>query len=264
MPEVNHFMRSKLRCLSSFEFRSKVKFQFRVIRDFHIEQKFGRREEDVIAVFVGYHVRSLDALEFNQFCFVVTNDPTGFVVWLGLEFALGSVLVLQSVLDDFKLKFTDGADNFAVAKRSNEKLSDPFIGQLLNALFQLLALHRIFVDQFFEDFRRKTGDAAKDHVFAFGQRVTNFEGAGVVQADDIARPRFIHDIFVLGEEGGGIGKLHSLVEPGVLVKRIALELPAADAHEGDAVAVPRINVGVNLENKPGELGLGGGHLTHVR
>ena len=113
---MNHFMRSKLRCLSSFEFRSKVKFQFRVIRDFHIEQKLGWREEDVIAVFVGHHIGSLDAFEFLQFRFVITNDPTRFVVWLGLEFAFGSVLVLQSVLDHFKLKFTDGAYNFAIAK----------------------------------------------------------------------------------------------------------------------------------------------------
>ena len=56
-------------------------------------------------------------------------------------------------------------------------------------------------------------------------------------------PRFIHDVFVLGEEGGWIGELHLLVEAGVLVKRVALELPAADAHERDAVAVPGINVG---------------------
>ena len=171
--------------------------------------------------------------------------------------------MFQPVLDDFELQFAHGPHDFAVAQGPHEQLGYALIRQLLDALFQLLALHRILVDQFFEDFRRKTRNATEHHVFSFGQCVPNFEGAGVVQPHHIARPRFVYHIFVLGEEGRRVGKLHFFVQACVLVKGVALEFAAADAHEGDAVPVPRIDVGVDFENESCEARFGGQHLTDV-
>ena len=90
---MNHFMRSKLRCLSSFEFRSKVKFQFRVIRDFHIEQKLdGARKTSLLSLSVTI---SVPLMRLNSSSFASLSQRSNRLCsWLGLEFALGSVLVL--------------------------------------------------------------------------------------------------------------------------------------------------------------------------
>ena len=55
------------------------------------------------------------------------------------------VLVLQSVLDDFKLQLADGADDLAVIELVDEQLCHTLIHQLVNTFLQLLRLHRVVV-----------------------------------------------------------------------------------------------------------------------
>ena len=56
-----------------------------------------------------------------------------------------------------------------------------------------------------------------------------------------------------GHEGERIGDAHLLVEPHVIHAHAARVFARAQAHEGDAVAMLRIHVRLDLEDEAGEL-----------
>ena len=132
-----------------------------------------------------------------------------------------------------------------------------FVGELLNAFFQLLAFHGVDVDEFLENFWREAGDAFEHEAFAFGEGIANFEVAGIVQAHYIAGVGIFHHFFRLGQEEVGVGEFHLFFEPNVFEVFVAFKLAGANPEEGDAIAVFGVEVGVNFENETGEFGFVG-------
>ena len=87
----------------------------------------------------------------------------------------------------------------------------------------------------------------------FAEGVADRDGAVVVDADHVARPGLRHDLAIARHEGERVGELVFLAAAHVEGLHAGLETARADAHEGDAVAVLRIHVGLDLEHEAGEL-----------
>ncbi len=156
----------------------------------HVEQELGGGQIDVVAVFIHRHFRHLEPLEFRDFLFV-SGQPAGLVEALRNKGGFGAVLVLEAVLNDFELQLADRTHHLAVARIHDKKLGHPFVGQLLNALFQLLGFHRVIILQLLENLGREAGNPLELQVFALGQRVANFEVARIVEAHDISGVGFV-------------------------------------------------------------------------
>ncbi|MNF59915.1 hypothetical protein D3C84_415170 [compost metagenome] len=100
-------------------------------------------------------------------------------------------------------------------------------------------------------------DAGEAQGLAFAEGVADLDGAVVVQADDVAGVGLLQHLALAGEEGQRVGDLQVLLDPHVAHLHALLVLARADAHEGDAVAVFRVHVRLDLEHEAGELLLGG-------
>ena len=81
----------------------------------------------------------------------------------------------------------------------------------------------------------------------------------VVDADDVAGHRVVAGDALIGHEGDGVGQLHLAAEAHVVHLHAGLVAPGAHAQEGNAVAVARVHVGLDLEHEAGEGRLGGRH-----
>ena len=112
---------------------------------------------------------------------------------LGDKGGFGSVFVFQAVLNDLELQFAYRPHHLSVARVHDKQLCHTLIGQLLDALFQLLGLHRVVVLKLLKNLGRKARNALELQVFALGQGVADFEVPGVVEARphhrDRPRPR---------------------------------------------------------------------------
>ena len=107
---------------------------------------------------------------------------------------------------------------------------------------------------------REGGDACKLHLlFAGAQGVADGEDARVEQADDITGICLVHDGAVLRHQLGAGGQLDVLALLHMEGFHAALELARADAHEGNAVAVGLVHVGLNFEDEGRELVPAGVH-----
>lgn len=258
IPHETHEERYRPAILSS-ELARKVELDVLEVHLRHLEHVARVGQEDVAALAVLGHVLVLALLEGFELGGVIALDPAGLVEADGLPAALGVVLVLQAVLDDFELELAHGADNLAPVELIDEELGHTFVHQLVNALGQLFLLHGVGVLDVLEHLRREAGQAAEVELFALGQGVAYLEGAVVRQADDVARPGLVDGSLALGHELGGAGEAHHLVVAYVVVGRVARELARAHLAEGDARAVVGVDVGRNLEDEAGELGLVGLH-----
>ena len=132
-------------------------------------------QENIAALLVLGHVLILALLEVLQLLLVVALYPARLIQVDRLPAALGIVLVLQTVLDDLELQLTDGADNLAAVELVDEQLGDTLVHQLVDALLQLLRLHRVVVLDILEQLRRERGQSAEVQLLAFRQRVTYFK-----------------------------------------------------------------------------------------
>ena len=134
--------------------------------------------------------------------------------------------------------------------RQLEDLDRALLCDLLRALDELLALHRVFGAHAREVFGRKGRDAAELEFLARrADRVTDRENAGVKDADDVARIRLVDDFALGGHQLLRLGKAHFFVSLHVIIFRVALELARADAHKGKPVSVCLVHVCLNLENE---------------
>ena len=90
-----------------------------------------------------------------------------------------------------------------------------------------------------------------------------------MQADDVARVGEVDDRLFLGHESRRRGEFHLFAAAHVQEILVTFERAGADLQEGDAVAVVRIHVGVDLEDEachfllgrlhdPGSVGAGRG------
>jgi len=79
------------------------------------------------------------------------------------------------------------------------------------------------------------------------------------EADDVAGPSFVNGFAFLAEELVRRGKANGFAGALVGDGHVAFEFAGADANEGDAVAVLRIHVGLDLEDEGGEAIVADGH-----
>ena len=99
---------------------------------------------------------------------------------------------------------------------------------------------------------------------AFREGVPDADGPVVVDADDVAGVGRLHVLAVRGHEGQRVGDLHVPPDAHVTHFRALGERPGTDAQEGDAVAVVRVHVRLDLEHETGERGLGRIHRARLR
>ncbi len=214
-------------------------------------------------MFVHRHVGVLAALEILQLGLVVALDPARLVDRNRLPAARSVVLVLQTVLNHLELQRAHRADDPAAVERAGEELRHAFVHELVDALGELLELQRIGILDVAELFRRERRYARELQFLALGEGVADLEVAGVVQTHDVARPCRVDHRLLLGHESRGRRELHLLAAAHVQVVAIALERARADLHEGDAVAVVGVHVGVDLEDEARHLRLPGLHGTRL-
>ncbi len=81
------------------------------------------------------------------------------------------------------------------------------------------------------------------------KRVADIDGAVIVQTDDVAGVGLLGLAAVGGEESQRIRNADILVEAHVMQAHAARVASRTQAHERDAVAVPGIHIGLNLEDE---------------
>src|SRR5882724_1535490 len=234
-------------------FGSEMEFDLRVVDPFGIQEPLALRQVDRIAILVFGDIGVLEARKIFQFPRILAGQPAGFKKRQSIELHRCAVFMQEAILDHLELKFPDTTDDLLITPILGEQLGYPFIGKLKQALFQLLGLHRIFVDHLLEDLRREGGDARKIKIFPFRQRVPDLEVAGIEKTDHVPGEGFLDHIFVAGHETIGIAEADILMEADMMKVFVTLELTAAYTQERDAVAVLGIKVGVDLEYKAAEL-----------
>lgn len=121
----------------------------------------------------------LHALEFGQLRRVFALNPKGLVGREGLVGTLRSVLVLQTVLNDFVLKSAHGANHFAAVGDQREQLGDTLVHQLIDSLGELLGLHGVRVVDEAKVFGGEGGNFAKVKLFTAGQAVADAKKPGI-------------------------------------------------------------------------------------
>ena len=125
-------------------------------------------QKDITAFLVLRHILVLAFLEVFKFCLVVTLYPTCLVKMNGFPTALGIVLVLQTILDNFKLQLTYRSNNLTAIKLINEQLGYTLVHQLVDTLLKLLRLHGVVVLDILEQLRREGRLSAEMQLLAFG------------------------------------------------------------------------------------------------
>jgi hypothetical protein len=238
-------------------------------REAHVRRAFlrqlqvdpGRCQVDQVAGRIQRQVQRVLLAELFQLLLVAAVDPARGGHADRLEGGFHAVLVLQAVGGHVELQHADRAQDQVVAGQRAEELGRAFLGQLGQALLQLLELERIAQAGAAEQFRGEVGDAGEGDRFAFGEGIADGDGAVVVDADHIARPGFGGDLAVAGHEGQRVGQLHFLAGAHVEGLHAGAEAAGADAHERDAVAVLRVHVGLDLEHEAGQLVLFRGDLA---
>ena len=162
---------------------------------------------------------------------------------------------LSRSVEHIELQRADDADDRRRAVMRQEHLHDAFFRHLLQRLAQLLGLHRVGELDPAQDFRGEARHAAKDDLLALGQRVADAQEPVIGNADHVAGERFLRQRAILGEEELRRRKRDRLARAHELRPHAALELARADAHEGDAVAMVRVHVRLDLEHEAGHLRL---------
>ena len=138
-----------------------------------------------------------------------------------------------------------------------EDLDRALLAQLREAGLELLGPQRVGHLDAAEHLGREEGQAGELQRFALGQRVAELQHAVVGDADDVAGEGLVEQFAALAQERDhGIGP-QLLAAARHLQPHAALEVAAGHAHEGDAVAVRRVHVGLDLEDDAGELRLVG-------
>src|SRR5690606_10151758 len=151
-----------------------------------------------------------------------------------------------------------GADDPHDPVRSNHRLENPgrtLLCQLQQRSAQVLGLERIEGPHLSQQLGSKGGQASEVQILSFRQRVAEVERAVVRYADDVASPGFFREFPVLGQEENRVidGKL--LAGSHLLQLHAPFEMAGGQAHEGDAVAVLRIHIRLDLEHEARDLGI---------
>ena len=125
----------------------------------HLECIRRLSQEHIAAVLVLGKIEAFAHLEIGELLLIVARDPCSLVKRDGLITAGGVVLMQQTVLDDLKLQLTHRTNDLSSRHLTREELRHTLIGQLFQALGQLLRLHRVSILHITELLGRKTRDA---------------------------------------------------------------------------------------------------------
>ena len=87
--------------------------------------------------------------------------------------------------------------------------------------------------------------------FAFGQTVADTQLAVVGDADDVAGKGVFRQFAFLCQEHDRRGNFYRFTGTNLIKAHAAFEMPRANTHKGDAVAVFGIHIGLDFENKAG-------------
>ena len=152
----------------------------------HGEDVGGVCHEDIPAFFVRRHVLCLAFLEGVEFGIVVGLNPAGFVHLERLPLAFGLVLMLQAVLDDFKLQLSHRSDNLTAIELAHKELCHTFVHELVDTLVKLFLTHRIGVVNVFEHLRREGRKSLEMQFLSCGEGVSDLEVTGIGQTDHVS------------------------------------------------------------------------------
>lgn len=130
-----------------------------------------------------------------------------------------------------------------------------FLQEVIKAGPEPLELRGAGVVEVGEAFGRELRQRIVGDGRVFGQRVADAEFGMADEPDDVAGIGHVDGCAFAGEHFAGIGHADDLAGPGVDGLHVAGENAGADAQEGDLVAVVRIHVRLDLENKAGEFGV---------
>lgn len=122
-----------------------MEFNFREVRLRHLQHIIGIGKKHVAPVTVQRHKLMLALFKRCQGIGIVALNPACLVEMYRLPSALRAVFVEQTILYNLKLQLSDSADKLAAIKLVDKQLRHALVHQLLNALVQLLGLHRVCV-----------------------------------------------------------------------------------------------------------------------
>ena len=184
------------------------------------------------------------------------REPARRLKRLHLHRDLRVVLVLQTVFEHLELQRADRADDVAVKPRTDllKELDRALLRQLLDALDELLALHRILCRDAREALGREHGEVLElELVRGVAERIADAEYARVKQPHDVARVRRVDDLAILRKELLRLGELDELAARRMPDAHIAVEFARGDADKGESVAVRGVHVRLNLKDESREL-----------
>ena len=162
------------------------------------------------------------------------------------------VFAFQPILKHLELERSDGADDVAVKTRADllEELNRPLLRQLLDALDELLALHRVLRRDARKTLGREHGKVLEfELVRGVAERIADAEDAGIKQPHNVAGVRRVDDLTVLCEKLLWLRELDEFSRRCVPDAHIAVKLARRDADKGEAVAMRGVHVRLYLEYK---------------
>ena len=113
--------------------------------------------------------------------------------------------------------------------------------------------------------RGEGGDGVEAELSARGaQSISDGEDAWIEHADDIPGVGLFDDLPLGGHELLGPGELELFAALDVIDLLVGVEPAGDQAHEGDAVPVGLVHIGLNLEHKGGEIVVRGVHQLLAR
>ena len=135
---------------------------------------------------------------------VAPDNPARRRALIGIEDRIDTVLVFQAMRDNVELQRADGAEDQVVGRDGSKHLGRAFLGQLVQALLQLLHPQRIAQPGTAKMFRRKRRNAGELERLALGEGVAQADRPVVGNADDVAGEGLVGGVAILRHEGDGI------------------------------------------------------------
>ena len=185
----------------------------------------------------------------GQKAFVGAPDPAGRGIFHRFIDRIDAVLVPEPGHRHIELKHPHGPQDVAVVQPGTEDLNRPLLSQLQKPLAELLGFQRILQTDPAEMFGRKIGNTGEFQRFLNGEGIADFNGAMIVDADNVAGIGFFNVRPVLRHENGGIGKCQFLSCPVMKHFHAPRKSAGANSQKSNPVAMRRIHIGLNLEHK---------------
>ncbi len=167
-----------------------------------------------------------------------------------LEHALHAVFVLQAKCNDLELQLSDRPEDQLVVAQGSKELCRPLLAQLSEPLRSAFIFRGSLSTARRNSSGAKLGIPVKDSRSPVGEGIADVDRAVIVQPDDVPGVGLLGLGAVGRHEGERIGNPDFLAEPGVIEPHSARVTPRAKPHEGDAIAMSRVHVGLNLEDEP--------------